>query len=81
MTSFLTEFVFVGLIAGMLLLLAALQFIAKYISQIKTRAISFRANQNFKKPSAKIISLPQKAMRPGNERFLVSEPIAEEEIV
>lgn len=81
MTPFLTEFIFVGIIASMILLLAALQFIAKYISRRRMRALSLTSPQNSTKSEAKIIALPQNAKRQANERFLVKDSVGEEEIV
>lgn len=75
----LIEFVFVGIIAIMLLLLAGLQAIAKY-NYRKRITHSVIPNSNIR-TGAKIIAFPKNAMKTSKERLIVRESISEEEIV
>jgi hypothetical protein len=81
MTPFLTEFVFVSVIAAMLLLLAGLNTIAKYAARRRLKKTQTRNTPSYTPAGAKIITLPKNAMNPPKERFLVKGYASEEEIV
>ena len=80
MTPLLTELIFAGIVAALLLLLVGLQTIAKYNSAKSTSQIQ-AADVTFTNPGAKVIRLPQNAMKPPKERFFAKDSVSEEEMV
>lgn len=81
MAPLLTEFVFIIIIAAMLLLLACLNTIAKYAARRRLRKTEARATPPYTPAGTKIIPLPQNTIKPAKERFLVKDHASEEEIV
>ena len=81
MASPLTEFVFIVIIATMLLLLVGLHAIAKYNAKRRLIKAQVADSPPYTTTGAKIITLPQNALNPAKERFLVKEYASEEEIV
>ena len=81
MTPLLTEFIFVGIIGAMLLVLAGLNAVAQYnIRKRLKQSITAKTTSNTS-PGAKIINLPQNSKRPANEHFFVKDFSSEGEIV
>ena len=81
MTHPLTELIFIGIIAGMLLLLAGLHTIAKYRSRKRIKPQAFEAAPPIFQPQAKIISLPQYVIKQSKNHEEVQQNITEKEMV
>jgi hypothetical protein len=81
MTHFLIELIFVGSIVGMLLLLAALQSIARYNSSKKIKNPGILSQPSPPQSGAKIIQLSKNTGKAADRRFLVKDNYSEEEIV
>ena len=80
MTPPLTETVFIGIIASMLLVMVGLHGIARFNSKRRSKRSAY-AVEPASANGAKIIPLPQNAMKQSKERFLVEDSVSEEEII
>jgi len=78
MTSLITGFVFISIIATMLLLLAGVQAIATF--NTKKRSTRSRIIVSATPVGAKVIPLPRNVSRPSKEKVLVNETVSEEVI-
>ena len=77
MTPLITGFVFIGIIASMLLLLAGVQAIASFNAK-KRLGRSRAVIPSLSTAKAKVIPLPRNVLKPSNETRIVNEAVSEE---